>query len=81
MSDKVAIFEQTSGNRQQARPTTAPRQGALTGKCGTVRGQIKAPFMGKYFSPMATGTYTHPLINRVNYYRIDLYRKDKGKTK
>jgi hypothetical protein len=52
MNRNYANFEQTSGNRHT--PTTAPAR-ALTDKCGTVRGQIKALVMEKVFSPKATG--------------------------
>ncbi|MDR2730006.1 MAG: hypothetical protein LBB81_03805, partial [Treponema sp.] len=36
-------------------PATAPRQGAFTGKCGTVRGQIKSPLIEKCIRHQASG--------------------------
>jgi hypothetical protein len=58
---------------------------ALTGKCGTVRGQIKAPVMEKCFRPMATGNrqqatgnYTHLSPNRVNYTNVYSLKKSKN---
>jgi hypothetical protein len=74
MSDKTANFEQNYGKRNSASriaegnrhtPTTAPELvRALTDKCGTVRGQIKAPVMEKVFSPKATGNRQQATGNR-----------------
>ena len=61
-----AFFVSDPGNRHT--PTTARETlSVLTDKCGTVRGQIKSPFMKKCFRPKATGNYTYILTNHVNY--------------
>jgi uncharacterized protein YjbJ (UPF0337 family) len=69
MSDKTATSQNPAKGQSQSgirhTPTTAPETlRAFTGKCGTVRGQIKAPFMEKCFSPKATGIRQQATGNR-----------------
>jgi len=54
-----------STDRNRHTPTTAPETlRAFTGKCGMVRGPIKAPVMEKCFRPKATGNRQQATGNR-----------------